>query len=103
MTAVLPAEELEAEQCELIKDVSGYFSSDPNSDRTLDHLPSLSHAQAVAMADAACDLLQRQAIECAKAAGFRLVVRSLGDAAPRTVIPSADGSHNGHRGARPSQ
>jgi aspartate kinase len=93
LSAVLLAEELEAEQCELIKDVSGYFTKDPNAHVEASHLPFLSYAQAVQMADTGCELVHRQAVECAKAAGLRLVVRNLDDAAPRTVISKADSSH----------
>lgn len=102
LSAVLLAEELEAEECELIKDVAGYFSRDPHSDSRATHLPSLSYAQAVAMAKAGCELVQPQAVECARIVGVRLVVRSLDDAAPRTVIsnPVTEGQ-NGNKRAVP--
>jgi aspartate kinase len=98
LTAVLLAEELEAEQCELIKDVSGYFTNDPNRDSEASHLPFLSYAQAVQMADTGCELVHRQAIECAKGAGLRLVVRSLDEAAPRTVISKTHASASNGNG-----
>lgn len=86
LTAVLLAEELEAEQCELIKDVAGYFSEDPKHQPSTQHLPALSYDEALQMARAGCELLQPQAIEAARVAGLRLVVRRLDDAEPRSII-----------------
>lgn len=86
LTAVLLAEELEAEQCELIKDVAGYFSEDPKAQAPAEHLPSLSYEEALRMAKAGCALLQPQAIEAARIAGLRLVVRRLDDAEPQSII-----------------
>jgi aspartate kinase len=100
LTAVLLAEELEAEQCELIKDVPGYFTNDPNTDSEASHLPFLSYAQAVQIANTGCELVHRQAIECAKAAGLRLVVRSLDEAAPRTVISKTHAPENARTAER---
>jgi aspartate kinase len=86
LTAVLLAEELEAEQCELIKDVAGYFSKDPKHQPSTQHLPALSYDEALQMARAGCELLQPQAIEAARVAGLRLVVRKLDDGEPRSVV-----------------
>jgi hypothetical protein len=54
---VLLAQELEAEQCELIKDVCGYFTEDPNVNGRAEHLPRLTYEQALDMADARCELV----------------------------------------------
>ena len=89
LSAVLLAEELEATGCELIKDVSGYFTRDPHSDSEAAHLPALSYSQALAMAQAGCELVQVQALEVAQGAKLRLVVRAIDDGLPSTVI-SAD-------------
>jgi aspartate kinase len=91
LSAVLLAQELEAEQCDLIKDVCGYFTEDPNVIGRAEHLARLSYEQALEMADAGCELVQPRAIEAARAAGLRLVVRSLDDAA-RASIVSGDGN-----------
>jgi aspartokinase len=40
------------------------------------------------MAGAGCELVQPRAIEAARAAGLRLVVRSLNDVAPVSVVSS---------------
>jgi len=86
LTAVLLAEDLEAKQCELIKDVPGYFTQDPNVHLQAEHLPWISYDKALEMAKAGCDLLQQRAIEAAYSARVRLVVRSLDDDAPTSVV-----------------
>ncbi len=96
LSAVLLAQELEAEQCELIKDVCGYFTEDPNVNGRAEHLPRLSYEQALDMADAGCELVHRGAIRAARAAGLQLVVRSLDDTAPPSIVSG------GGRGAETS-
>ncbi len=77
LTAVLIAAGLGASRCELIKDVPGYFSEDPNFNADAKHLQALSFEEALAMADAGCELVQRQAIEAAEQCDLPLVVRNL--------------------------
>jgi len=89
LTAVLLAEGLRACRCELLKDVPGYFTSDPNRNPSARHLPSLTFEQALALADEGCDLVQRKAIEAAARCGLPLVVRSLDEAAPISRITTA--------------
>jgi aspartate kinase len=98
LTAVLLAEELEADQCELIKDVGGYFTQDPNVHEKAEPLESLSYEQALEIAGVGCELVQVQAIKAARAANVRVVVRSLDDSAPFTVI-SQDGTESPARSA----
>jgi aspartate kinase len=86
LTAVLLAEGLEASRCELLKDVPGYFSSDPHRDPSARHLPTLTFDEALALADSGCDLVQRKAIEAAARCGLPLVVRSLEEWAPLSRI-----------------
>jgi aspartate kinase len=86
LTAVLLAAGLGASRCELIKDVPGYFTDDPNANAGAEHLPRLSFAQAVAMADAGCDLVQRAALEAAERCGLAIVVRSLEESAPESWV-----------------
>lgn len=86
LSAVLFAKELGADQCELIKDVPGYFSEDPHVHPEPQHLPQLSFEQAVAMANGGCNLVQIKALEVAQAARLRLVVRGMHDAGPFSVI-----------------
>jgi len=90
LSAVLLAAGLEAEQCELIKDVRGYFTEDPNVNGRAEHLARLSYEQALDMADAGCELVHPGAIKAARAAGLHLVVRSLDDTASGSIV-SGDG------------
>jgi aspartate kinase len=82
LTAVLLAKGLDASRCELLKDVPGYFSSDPHVNPNARHLPHLTFEEALTLADKGCDLVQRQAIELAAQCNLPLVVRSLDESAP---------------------
>jgi aspartate kinase len=86
LTAVLLAAGLGASRCELIKDVSGYFSSDPHRDPAARHLPHLTFEQALTLAADGCDLVQRDAIEAAARSNLPLIIRSLDESAPLTSI-----------------
>ena len=92
LSAVLLADALDAERCELIKDVNGYFSEDPHLGRRALHLPELSYETALKLADDGCELVQRRALEAARQAGLRLVVRGIGEDAPASIV-----SENGVR------
>jgi aspartate kinase len=89
LTAVLLAARLGAQRCELIKDVPGYFDRDPNRHADARHVPALRFEEALAMAEAGCDLVQRQAIEAALHFGLPLVVRSLDDRGPCSWVGHA--------------
>jgi len=100
LTAVLLAAGLGAARCELVKDVPGYFSADPHRDAAARHLPALTFAEALELADRGCDLVQRQAIEAAAQAGLPLVVRGLDGSGLITLVSAvapqlapADGPH----------
>ncbi len=86
LTAVLLAAGLRASRCELIKDVPGYFADDPHLNAGAQHLPHLSFAQALAMAESGCDLVQRAALEAAERCDLPIVVRSLEESAPESWI-----------------
>jgi aspartate kinase len=86
LTAVLLAAGLGASRCELIKDVPGYFTDDPNVNAGARHLPSVSFAEALAMADGGCDLVQRHALEAAERCNLPIVVRSLDEGAPESWV-----------------
>ncbi|MGA8142486.1 MAG: hypothetical protein WB987_01195 [Candidatus Acidiferrales bacterium] len=86
LTAVLLAKGLEASRCELLKDVPGYFTSDPHRDPTARHVPLLSFEQALAFAANGCDLVQRQAIQAAAQSNLPLVIRSLDETAPLSRV-----------------
>lgn len=78
LTAVLLAAGLGAASCELIKDVPGYFTSDPKRDPDTRPVQSLSYARAIEMADAGCALVQRHALIAARDCALPLVIRALG-------------------------
>jgi aspartate kinase len=77
LSAVSLAILLRADRCELVKDVDGYFTADPNIDAHATLVPALDFDEALRLADEGCPLVQRQAIAAARAAGLPLVVRSL--------------------------
>jgi len=89
LTAVLLAAGLGAARCELVKDVPGYFSADPHGDAAAVHLPALTYAEALELADRGCDLVQRRAIEAAERAGIPVVVRDLDGSGLITVVSGA--------------
>lgn len=86
LSAVLLAKGLDATRCELIKDVTGYFDEDPRSHTNAIHLSQLSYERALQMAASGCDLVQPRALKAARAARLRLVVRSLDDNSPASVV-----------------
>lgn len=94
LTAVLLAIGLEASRCVLIKDVAGYFTSDPHRNADARPVPHLTFEHALKLADEGCDLVQRKAIEAAADRGLPLVIRSLDEKAPVSHIaePGAEGS-----------
>jgi aspartate kinase len=94
LTAVLLAAAVRADACELIKDVPGYFTADPHRDAGARPIHDLTIAEALAMADAGCDLVQRAALAAAAAARLHLVIRSMDAAAPVTHLRS---QHHGIR------
>jgi len=77
LTAVLLAAGLHAISCELVKDVPGYFTSDPNRDPRARPVPRLTYARAIEMADEGCALVQRHALIAARDCGVPLVIRAL--------------------------
>lgn len=86
LSAVLLASGLDATRCELIKDVTGYFDEDPHSHTDAVHLPELSYERALGMAASGCDLIQSRALEAARRGGLRLVVRTIDDRAPSSIV-----------------
>jgi aspartate kinase len=86
LTAVLLATAVRADRCELIKDVPGYFTADPHHDTHARQIHDLPIEEALGMADAGCDLVQRAALAAAAHAGLHLVIRSMDAAAPVTHV-----------------
>jgi aspartokinase len=92
LSAVLLAIGLRALRCELLKDVPGYFADDPHNNRQATHVPSLSFEEALEMAERGCQLVQPQALRAASEARLPLVIRSMDEQAPVTVISSVSKS-----------
>lgn len=88
LTAVLLAAAIGADACELIKDVPGYFTSDPHRHADAQPIHDLGIDEALRMADQGCDLVQRAALAAAAQASLHLVIRSMNAAAPVTHVHS---------------
>ena len=93
LTAVLLATAVRADACELIKDVPGYFTADPRQDTKARQIHDLPIEDALRMADAGCDLVQRAALAAAAQAGLHLVIRSMDAAAPVTHVHKRSKHH----------
>jgi aspartate kinase len=91
LTAVLLATGLQACRCELIKDVPGYFTSDPHRHTDARPIQELTFEQALEFADSGCDLVQRKAIEVAQRSRLPLIVRSLNENEPVSRIVETEG------------
>lgn len=89
-SAVALAASLHASRCELIKDVPGYFTADPHDHPSADLIDALEYDTALAMADAGCPLVQRQALQHAQHFHVPLVVRSLDSLGTRVASPRGD-------------
>jgi aspartate kinase len=98
LTAVLLASAIRAHACELIKDVAGYYTADPHRDRSARPIHRLSVADAIRMANAGCDLVQRAALAAASEAGLDIIVRSLDADAPVTHVHGNE--RTAHHGIR---
>ena len=93
LTAVRLAAGLGADICELVKDVPGYFSSDPSRDPDARHLPAIDYDTALDMADRGCELVQRHALAVAKEYRLPIVVRSIGSQTKTVVHDHATRKH----------
>jgi aspartate kinase len=105
LTAVLLAAAIGADACELIKDVPGYFTADPHRRSDARPIHDLTIDEALVMADAGCDLVQRAALTAAGAASLQLVIRSMDAAAPVTFVHASQQDQHGkdrstHHGVR---
>jgi len=91
LTAVLIAAGLGACECELVKDVDGYYSADPRIDPHARHLPRIDFTQSLAMAEAGCEVVQKSALEAARTYRLPLTIRAMSGRRATRV---------GHEGAR---
>ena len=77
LSAVLLAAGLSAQRCELLKDVPGYFTSDPKLDADAIPIPVLGYERALRMADEGCDLVQRNALQAAREHDLELIISAI--------------------------
>jgi aspartate kinase len=91
LTAVLLAAGLDAARCELVKDVPGYFTTDPRRDPHARPVLHLTYARAIEMADDGCTLVQRHALIAARDCALPLVIRAL--SGEHETVVSASTSH----------
>jgi aspartate kinase len=99
LSAVLLAGGLGARRCELVKDVDGYHSSDPNLDARARHLPAVDLDRALMMAQDGCGLIQLEALHAAKRHSVTLTVRSVSGERKTTICGLRDGGHRPQAGA----
>jgi aspartate kinase len=89
LSAVAISAAIRADRCELLKDVPGYFTADPNQDPHAQHLPAIDYERALRMASDGCDLVQAEALDAARRARLTLIIRTAHD--PRhTIISETD-------------
>jgi aspartate kinase len=89
LSAVAIAAAIPADRCELLKDVPGYFTADPNHDAHAEHLSNIDYDRALRMAREGCDLVQTDALDAARRAGLTLVIRAAHDPRHTTVTARA--------------
>lgn len=77
LSAVLFAAGLHASACELVKDVSGYFTADPRLVPHASPVSRIDYKTAIAMARDGCELVQLHALEAARDLGVPLCVHDL--------------------------
>ena len=86
LSAVLLAIGLQASRCELVKDVPGYFEEDPRENARARHIPSLTFDDALRMAHSGCELVQTRALLTAAEVNLPLVIRSMDEKTPFSVV-----------------
>jgi aspartate kinase len=94
LSAVAIAAALGADRCELIKDVPGYFTVDPNGNPEAEHLAIIDYERALRMASEGCNLVQPAALDAARRADLTLVVRAA-DESRRTIVTSSSPASTG--------
>jgi aspartate kinase len=86
LTAVLVAIALRATECELIKDVPGYFTADPAFNPDAQQISALTYDAALETAQQGCGVVQGAAIEEAARTGLPIRVRGLDFGSSSTLI-----------------
>ena len=102
LSAVAIAAAIGADRCELLKDVPGYFTADPNHEPAAEHLPAIGYDRALRMARSGCDLVQEAALDCARRAGLTLVIRAAHDARQTILSEEHDALRHENDSRRPA-
>jgi aspartate kinase len=85
-TAVALAVALQAERCEILKDVEGVYSADPRVVKDARKLSHISYEEIMELARAGSQVLHPRASELGETYGMPIVVRSSFNTAPGTTI-----------------
>lgn len=90
LTAVALAAALDAEQCEILKDVDGVFTTDPNQVLTAKLHDSLSYDELEQIAGTGCGVVHSRAVNYARKHSVRLFVGSSFHNSSGTIISPAN-------------
>ncbi len=90
-TAVALAAALDAERCEILKDVDGVFTGDPHRLDGVRRYDELSYDELAALADAGCEVVHARAVEYAERHDVPLFVGSSFHEAPGTRVSANPG------------
>lgn len=88
-SAIALATALGAPSCVLVKDVGSYYSADPRTNSEAEAIRELSFAEALALAESGCPVVQREALLYAAARGVTLHICGLDDDQPGTIVHGA--------------
>lgn len=86
LSAVLYADALNCGQCELIKDVSGYYSSDPKRNPSATHIAALEYDCAISRSKKGEQIVQERALIEAKRRSITIRVSGLSHTGPYTLV-----------------
>lgn len=89
LSAVVLAVAIRAERCELFKDVGGVMEADPHLVPAARLLPEVDAIQLELLAELGAEIVHPVAVRRARRARLRLIVRTLDDGAPQTVVRPA--------------
>jgi len=88
-TAVALAAALDAERCEILKDVDGVFSGDPHRLSGVRRYDTLTYEEMATLADAGCEVVHPRAVEYAQRHDVPLFIGSSFHEAPGTLVSAA--------------
>jgi aspartate kinase len=95
LSAVALAVALNANRCELFKDVGGVLEADPHLVPGARFLPEVDALQLELLAEMGAEVVHPVAVRRARRGRLRLVVRALDDDAPQTVVRPSSAAEEG--------